>query len=88
MTAIREMKILNELSHDSMVRLLEIVTSVGEVSRARVYSTAVSGSEGDCQMPKRPIFVHTWMACNHNVSTEKWLTRQCVVEAVKEYKNA
>ncbi|CAN0168641.1 unnamed protein product, partial [Hapterophycus canaliculatus] len=28
-TAIREMKILNELSHDSMVRLLEIVTSVG-----------------------------------------------------------
>ncbi|CAM9615602.1 unnamed protein product [Scytosiphon promiscuus] len=29
-TAIREMKILNELSHDSMVRLLEIVTSVGE----------------------------------------------------------
>lgn len=30
-TAIREMKILNELSHPSMVRLLEIVTSVGEV---------------------------------------------------------
>ncbi|CAM9164178.1 unnamed protein product [Ectocarpus fasciculatus] len=29
-TAIREMKILNELSHPSMVRLLEIVTSVGE----------------------------------------------------------
>ena len=31
-TAIREMKILNELSHPSMVRLLEIVTSVGEVN--------------------------------------------------------
>ena len=28
------MKILNELSHPSMVRLLEIVTSVGEVSHA------------------------------------------------------
>ncbi|CAM9431990.1 unnamed protein product [Ascophyllum nodosum] len=30
LTAIREMKILTELSHPSMVRLLEIVTSVGE----------------------------------------------------------
>lgn len=29
-TAIREMKILSELSHPSMVRLLEIVTSVGD----------------------------------------------------------
>lgn len=31
-TAIREIKILNELSHCSMVKLLEVVTSVGEVS--------------------------------------------------------
>lgn len=30
------MKILNELSHPSMVRLLEIVTSVGEVSLVRL----------------------------------------------------
>lgn len=41
-TAIREIKILNELSHVSMVKLLEIVTSVGEVSCSPVALLAVS----------------------------------------------
>lgn len=43
MTAIREMKILNELSHPSMVRLLEIVTSVGEVNTQGCFAAAFLG---------------------------------------------